>query len=319
MLEILSITGVIFVLIATGFVTVRLGVFSSADIGVLGKFVVNLALPALILRAVSTRPLGEIADSGYLGAVLVGSLAVFSLGYLWSRRVAGETALASTFSAMGMSCANSGFMGYPVLLIALPDVATTALALNMIVENLVMIPLVLVLAENSRGGEVTGVRLVRQIARRLVRNPIVVALMLGLVISASGLTLPVLVARPIDIFASAGAAVSLAVIGGTLAALPLRALGLSVLSVVVGKLLLHPVVVALGLVVMSIIGLGVENERLAAAAVVIAATPVMGIYPILAQRYGEEQSPSLAMLVTTALSFITISAVLALTLRFGAA
>lgn len=315
MFDILSITGVIFVLIGTGFVSVRLGVFSSADMGALGKFVVNLALPALILRAVSTRPLGEIANFGYLGAVLAGSLAVFSLGYLWSRRAAGETALASTFGAMGVSCANSGFVGYPVLLMALPDVASTALALNMIVENLVMIPLVLVMAEYSRGGETTGGRLARQIALRLVRNPIVVALMLGLAISASGFTLPVLVERPIDIFASASAAVSLAVIGGTLAALPLSALSASVLFVVVGKLLLHPMAVALGLVVMSTLGLGVENERLAAAAVVMAATPVMTIYPILAQRYGEERSASLAMLVMTTLSFITISAVLALALR----
>ncbi|MFV0360114.1 AEC family transporter [Tropicimonas sp.] len=316
MFDILSITGVIFVLMGTGFLSVRLGVFSSADMAALGKFVVNLALPALILRAVSSRPLGEIANFGYLGAVLFGSLAVFSLGYFWSRRVEGQTALASTFGAMGMSCANSGFVGYPVLVMALPDVATTALALNMIIENLIMIPLVLVMAEHSCGeGKVTEGRLVRQIALRLVRNPIVIALLLGLAISAFGLGLPVLVERPIDIFASASAAVSLTVIGGTLAALPLKALNVSVLSVVVGKLLLHPMAVGLGLLIMSIVGLGVGNERLAAAAVVIAATPVMAIYPILAQRYGEERSASMAMLVMSALSFITISAVLLLTSR----
>lgn len=315
MLEILSITGVIFVLISTGCVAVLLGIFSSADIRAFGKFSVSLALPALVLRAVSTRPLGKIADFGYLGAVLVGSLAVFTLGYIWSWRVAGEPALASTFSAMGMSCANSGFVGYPLLLIALPDIASTALALNMIVENLVMIPLGLVMAEYSRGGDVTGDRLARQIVLRLVRNPILVALMLGLVISSSGFALPDLIARPIDILASASAAVSLVVIGGTLAVLPLRAFSASVLSVAVGKLLLHPLAVALGLAGMSAVGLGVENKQLAAAAVVIAATPVMSIYPILAQQYGEEQSASMAMLVATGLSFITISVVLALTLH----
>ena len=117
--------------------------FTSQEVQTLGKFVVNFALPALILRAVSTQPIGEFANVGYFGAVLIGSLVVFWSGYYWSRRAAGESASASAFSAMGMSCANSGFVGFPVLLIALPDVASKALALNMIIENLVMIPTVL--------------------------------------------------------------------------------------------------------------------------------------------------------------------------------
>ena len=313
MFEILSITGVIFVIIGIGFVSVRGGLFSPDDMRTLGKFVVNLALPALILRAVSGRSLSEVANVGYLGAVLFGSLAVFSLGYLWTRRGSGKSAVVSTFGAMGMSCANSGFVGYPVLLMVLPEVASIALALNMIVENLVMIPLVLIMAEYSRNTGIAGGKLAQQIAVRLIRNPIVIALLLGLAVSASGITLPKLIERPIDIFASASAAVSLAVIGGTLASLPLRSLNASVISVVIGKLVIHPLAVALGLFLMTMIGLGVGNDQLAAAAVIIAATPVMAIYPILAQRYGEDHYASLAMLVMTALSFITISVVLAIT------
>ncbi|WP_353471674.1 hypothetical protein PVT71_10200 [Salipiger sp. H15] len=113
----------IFLLIGTGFAALRRGVFTAVDTAALGKVVVNLAPPALIFRAVSSHPLGEIADFGYLGAVLFGSLPVFAPGDLWSRRVAGETPLASTFGAMGMSCAKSGFVGYSVLLMALPEVA----------------------------------------------------------------------------------------------------------------------------------------------------------------------------------------------------
>lgn len=314
MLDILSITGVIFLLIGTGYVSVRSGVFSPAEMDTLGKFVVHLALPALIFRAVSSRPLGEIANPGYIGAMLTGSLAVFGLGYFWSRRVAGETPPASVFRAMGMSCSNSGFVGYPVLLMALPDIASTALAMNMIVENLVMIPLILSMAEHSRGGAATGGRLAAQIAWRLIRNPIVISLMLGILVSVSGLKLPMVIERPVDILASASAALSLAVIGGTLAVLPLRSLSSSVLSVVIGKLVLHPLAVALGLAAMSALGFGVGDDRLAAAAIIMAAMPVMAIYPILAQRFGEERSAALAMFVMTVLSFFTISATLAIAL-----
>ena len=70
MLDILSITGTVFVVMAAGFLAVRVGPFSSAEMQTLGKFVVNFALPALILRAVSTQPISEFANIGYLGAVL---------------------------------------------------------------------------------------------------------------------------------------------------------------------------------------------------------------------------------------------------------
>lgn len=315
MLDILSITGTVFVVMAAGFLAVRVGPFSSAEMQTLGKFVVNFALPALILRAVSTQPISEFANIGYLGAVLIGSLSVFWAGYLWSRRIAGETAAASTFSAMGMSCANSGFIGFPILLIALPDVASNALALNMIVENLVMIPLVLILAEYSRTNGAKGTDTVRTISKRLARNPIVIALVLGLGISASGLTLPSIISRPIDMFASASAAVSLAVIGGTLANLPLRAFKTAVFRITTGKLILHPLAVGVSLYGLSLIGFGVEDERLIAAAIVLSSTPVMAIYPILAQNYGEQKAASLAMLVMTAVSFLTVSVVLAITLN----
>ncbi|MFV0296408.1 MAG: AEC family transporter [Hyphomicrobiaceae bacterium] len=315
MTGILSITGVIFVLIGIGYLSVRLALFSPAEMGTLGKFVVNLALPALIFRAISSRPVGEIADPGYLGAMLIGSLAVFGLGYLWSRRVAGVSPLASTFRAMGMSCANSGFVGYPVLLMALPEGAATGLALHMIVENLVMIPRVLVMAEYARGGAgMSGGRLAVQIAGRLARNPILIGLVLGLLVSVLGLTMPMVVWRPVDILASSSAAVSLVVIGGTLAGVPLRSIDASVISVVVGKLLLHPLAVGLGLVVMAGAGLGVNDPQLGAAAIIMAAMPVMAVYQILAQSFGEGRNAALSLLVMSVASFFTISATLAIVL-----
>jgi hypothetical protein len=44
----------------------------------------------------------------------------------------------------------------------------------------------------------------------------------------------------------------------------------------------------------------------------MAALPAMSVYPILAQRYGQQRIAALAMLVMTGLSFFSISAVLGL-------
>jgi predicted permease len=70
-------------------------------------------------------------------------------------------------------------------------------------------------------------RLVVQIAARLARNPIVLALCAGVVVSVFHIPLPQILFRPVDILANASAAVSLIVIGGTLAGLSLSFLTIS--------------------------------------------------------------------------------------------
>ena len=286
MTGILGVTGTVFLLIGAGFLSVRLGLFDAGGIRVLGGYVVSLALPALIFRALTANPLAAILDVGYLGGYLAGSLAAFALGYLWSRRISGLDAGASTFQGMGMSCANSGFVGYPILVMTLPAVAGPALALNMIVENLVMIPLVLILAERARGAGPDGGPIAPSILRRLAANPIVLALIAGLAVSMSGVGLPAVIGRSVDLLAQSSAAVSLVVIGGSLVGVPLAGTGAAVVPVVAGKLILHPLLVGLCLSAPALLGRGAVGHDLRVAGVLMAAMPAMGIYPILAQRYG---------------------------------
>ncbi len=310
MLDILSITGVIFALIALGYLTVIWGLFSDGDLAVLGKYIVNLALPALIFNAVASRSLAEVFIPGYVGAYLIGSLAVFAFGYGWSRKTAGLDPIASTFQATGMTCSNSGFVGYPILLMALPDIAAKALAMNMIVENLVMIPMILVLAERATNDGLIARQVARKIARRLMTNPIILALAAGLAVSVTGFTLPAFVSAPVKLIGASSSAVSLIVIGGTLAGLPFGALNRRVVDVALGKLLLHPLAVAGGLAAMAVLGAPLADPMLVQAAILMAAMPAMGFYPILARQYGQQGPAALAMLVMTVLSFPSISFVL---------
>ena len=58
------------------------------------------------------------------------------------------------------------------------------------------------------------------------------------------------------------------------------------------------------------LGLPALEPSLRWAAVISAAVPMMGIYPILAQAYGQEDVGAGAMLVTTVASFFTLSGLL---------
>jgi malonate transporter len=310
MLDILSITSPIYLAILTGFVATRRGVFDKAAMRALGAFVVRLALPALVFKSLAQREFREIMNLGYLAAYAGGSLAMLAGGYLAARRLSAMGQSASAVYGMGMCCSNSGFVGYPIVLLTFAPVAGVALALNMIVENALMIPLALALAERGRGEAGPWQRLLAQSLLRTARNPIVVAVGAGLAVSLLRLDLPAPALRTMDLFAMASSGVSLLVIGGTLAGLHIGPLARRAAPIVVAKLAGHPLAVWTGIALLPLFGLPRLDPALATAAVLMAAMPMLSIYPILAQAYGEEDLSATVLLLATIASFFTLSALL---------
>jgi len=311
LLAILSVTGPIYLLIAVGFLVVRRGLFSQNDLPTLGRYVVHLALPALVFKAVTQQHLGQALRLDYLLIYGLGSGLTLALGYLWCRLALRQSALDSALSIMGMGCSNSGFIGYPILLMILPAVANTAFALNMVVENLVIIPLLLTLAERARHGTGDGWRGLARTLARVARNPMMIGLLLGLLVAASGLTLPLAVSRTIDMLAASCAALSLTLIGGSLVGFAIQAHWRPASPIVIGKLLLHPACVMLVLWVLTHLGLPAVPPGYGAAAVLSAAMPMFGIYPVLAQAYGRGELSSGALLSTTLASFLSLGLIMA--------
>src|SRR5574343_928728 len=176
-LEILGITGPIYLAIALGYFATRRGLFCKADMPVFGKFTIHLALPALLFNALSQRSVGEILNVQYLGAYALGSLIVIGLGLWWARKLQGHSLSYSSMMAMGMACPNSGFVGYPIMLLTLGPVAGVALALNMIVENLLLIPLLLAVADSEKieggSGQAAWRQALVQALRGLAKNPMI--------------------------------------------------------------------------------------------------------------------------------------------------
>lgn len=311
MLEILSITGPIYLIILIGALSVRFELFSKADMRVMGKLVINLALPCLLFNALSQRDIAEIVRVDYLAAYAVGTLLVIACAFFWSLRVAKQALPASVYVAMGMSSSNSSFVGFPILMLTLPAVAPSAFALNLMVENLLVLPLLLLLADGSGQGGVPPGVLLRQLARRLITNPLIIALVLGLTAALVQLKLPAPLSRTVTLFAQASGMLSLLVIGGTLFGLPLRGMARRVLPVVLGKLLLHPLLVFAAFSALPLLGL-VPPGEMKQAGVLLAAMPVMGIYPILAQRHGFEGDAAATLLLTTLGSFLTLNLLIAM-------
>jgi predicted permease len=82
-----------------------------------------------------------------------------------------------------------------------------------VVENVVLLPLTLALAESGGGVRSWRVALAQSL-RRLVVNPLILAIGSGFAVAIAGVTLPAPVAHAIDMLSAASAAVALFVIGG---------------------------------------------------------------------------------------------------------
>ena len=306
-MPILDITAPIFLVIALGYGAVRLGFFARGDVATLSAFALRFTLPALIFRALAQRPLREIADAGYLVGYAGASLAVFALVFVVSRTLQGTDTARSALKAMAASVANSGFIGFPIVLAAMgPADAGLGLALNMLIENLIMIPLTLAIAESGgRAGE-TLPRMVLDTARRLAGTPMIQAIVVGLLFSLSGLGLPLVLTRTIDMLAGASATVSLFAIGGALVGLRTGGMMRDIALPIVGKLVVHPLAVAAAMALLP----GVTPD-LRKMAVLFAAIPVLTLFPLLGERFGAQAMCSAILLVQIVLSFATVTALLA--------
>jgi malonate transporter len=311
MSTLLAITGPIYLIVAIGYLCVRAGWFAKADLKVLGQFVLRVALPALIFNAVSSKSLADIVQPQYLLVFAGASLVTLGLGLIWARWVMGYSPAQAGILGMGMVCPNSGYVGFPIVLLTLPAVAGMGLALNMLVENLLLIPLTLMLAARGHS-PAPWHRLIRQSLRDLIKTPFILALVLGLLMSLLGLHLPEVMQRMVHLLANASAGVSLFIIGGSLAGLSLRGLWGYISPILVGKLLIQPGLVALGLWLWNQSGLPVMSHDLQTAVLLFSAMPIMGIYPLMAMRHGLQDESAAAQLASTVLSFVTVSALLAL-------
>lgn len=302
MLDILAITTPIFLLMGIGYVARWGGIIHREQLQGVGVFVLYCALPALVIRALTQQPLSDIFQPSYLLAYGLGSLFVLCAGLVLCWKLQRQPLNASAMQALGMTASNSGFVGYPVAAMVIGSPAAALLALNMLVENLLIIPAALILAEmgNQQGSNVW--QTLRQTARNLAKNPLLIGLTVGVVIAGTGIDMPLPIEKAIHMLAEAAGPAALFVIGGSLFGLRAQGMMRDVGQIVVGKLLLHP----LAILVACLLVPSIEPVYMAGA-LLFAAAPMISIYPLFGQRYHLGDVSAAAMLVATVASFFTLS------------
>lgn len=309
MSHILSTTAPIFILIILGYVSVMTSLVSRETTRGMGLFVITIALPALIVSGMANKPLQTSFDVDFLMAYALASAVLFTLGMLIYRRFRKASVAESSMAGLGMSSSNSGFIGVSICAMVLgTEPASRAVAMTIMVESMLMIPLAVAIAD--AGGKQAELRFVARLGitlKRLARSPLLIAISAGLLLSGFEIPLPGVALRVVDMLALAAAPVALFAVGGNLHGLRPTGMLADAGSISAGKLVLHPALTALALLLFP--GL---DPTLRKAGLIFAASPMLSIFPILGMRYGLEDRCSATLLLCTGLSFFTISIVIAL-------
>ena len=300
MLHILSITSPIFLLIALGYLSVWRGIFKREDMLVLGKLLIDFLLPALVCRAILQFPLHEVLNLRYLAIYGGGSALALLAGVLygrWRRMPWPQAAL----TGMGMSASNTVFVGFPIVSELIGPGAAIAMTLGVLVENLLVVPVVLLLA--GRDASLPWQGSLAQPFRTLARNPIIWAIAAGVAGSALELKLPYVFDRSLQIVGSAAPGVALIMIGGVLVGQRLQDVKLDLPMVLAGKLLLHPLCVLAALAVLPALPLELRQ-----AAILYACMPLPALFSALAQRLGHGGFAATLLVASTVAAFLSVNA-----------
>ncbi|WOI57612.1 AEC family transporter [Palleronia sp. LCG004] len=304
-MDVLAQTLPFFALIGLGYGAGRVGMFGAAATAALTSFVFYFALSALLFRFTAGLDLSQVLSVRFLLAYFCGTLAVYLLatvvGVVRGRGM-GETAVEAQCAVIG----NIGFLGIPMLGTLMGEAAVGPI-LQMITVDLILFGSVIVVLITLDRGRGDVAELARGVGVGLARNPMIVSIALGLVWSATSLPIPGPADRFLEILGAAATPGALFAIGASLAGKSAERLSVAGwLSFC--KLVLHPAAVG----TMAFLVFAVDPVA-AGVMVAAAALPVAGNVFILAQSYGvAPQRASAAILVSTALSVVTVTVILAL-------
>ena len=293
-----------FAIIGLGYIAGRTRFFSAEATAYLTKFVFFFALSAMIFRFAANLPLAEVWDGRLIAAYLWGTIFV----YVIATTVAFLRKVDIATAAIEAQCAvigNIGFIGIPMLTLILGEAAIGPIMMMLAVDLIVFSSLIVILITGSRDGKMSF-SILKIVGTGLVKNPMIVAMTLGLFWSGFSIPIPAPMNDFLSILGGAATPGALFAIGASLAMKSAERIEVAG-WLTFCKLVLHPAFVAFAAIYLFSV-----DSYSAGVMISAAALPVAGNVYMLAQHYGvAPQRVSAAILVSTAISIITVSVVIA--------
>ncbi|MFC7738015.1 AEC family transporter [Roseomonas sp. GCM10028921] len=302
MLGVLNLVAPVFLLIALGYAAGRRRVLSDEALRGINDFAYWLCAPALLfVSAASGGGLG--GHGGRLEVAFFSSVLVtYGAALLASRFLARRGLAESGLFALNCSFGNTLMMGVPVVLATFGTAGIGPATAIIGLYSLIMLPLTTIVAETGMTAGASVARVLGTTLRSVVRNPIVMAVLLGNLWTLFLPAPPFFIRRFLEILGGGTSPILLFCLGASLRDFQMRRDWADALVISLLKLVALPAVVwGLG----RLLGLGALEL---AVAVTLAAMPTGANAFLMSRRYatGMERAGA-AVLLGTILSVVTLT------------
>ncbi len=303
MLQILNVVAPVFALVIVGFLAVRVRVYPASGVRGLITFVNNFATPCLLFRAMFSVDFAEVFNANIILSFYAGAIIAFAAGIAVSRSVFGDRpgeAVASGFSAMFTNCV---LLGIPIIQRGYGGEALPVVYSIIGFHAPILMSLAMILMELSRREGESIALSMRKASRRVITNPLLIGILLGLAGNLLGLNM----IEPVDAFtemmAQAVLPCALFGLGGALNEYKIRENSVQATTMSLTKLVLHPAIAW----VLMVPVFNVSHD-VARYAVVLAAMPTGINAYIFATNYNRSVDVAAnTVLISTALSVVSVS------------
>lgn len=241
---------------------------------------------------------------GDLVILLWGALLLMVVFSLLSGRILGLSG-PSTSSILQGNLRHNTFVGIAIMgdMLGVRGIELAALATGILVPTVNVLCVVIMMRLNGSAmgkGEQTMKRL---IVKELARNPLIIAVALGITINLSGLSIPALIAQTMDLLSRAALPMLLMAVGASMKFRAISSNWQALLSVLLGKGFLMPgFALAVGLL------LALPAEAIMVAVVFTALPTAAAAYALAQQLKGDVSLMADIISVQTLVSMVTLTA-----------
>ncbi|MBD3821297.1 MAG: AEC family transporter [Thiotrichales bacterium] len=317
MLGTFSILLPIFGLIIAGFVSRKTKVLGATAASELNRFVVWLALPALLFDIMANSHWSELYLPNFIGVYLIGSVMTFLLVLVW-RLKQGRPLADASIDSVSAAYSNAAYVGFPLLFLVFGASGQVPTTIASIIVVSVVFAMAIILIEVGLQAEVALHVKAKNVLKAVFLNPLILSPIAGVAVAAMSIHLPQGVETFLKLLGSAASPAALVSLGLFLAdAMAAQAAtakndggsssSKTAWTLTFIKLIIQPLLVAwLALYVFDM------NHQLAMMAILLAALPT-GTGPFMLAEYYRREAVVTAqtVLFSTAVSLLTLSVLLA--------
>lgn len=287
--------GPIFILVALGFFLKKTNVIDDAFTEKANNLVFRVALPCMLFCDISAINLAEVFDTMLVGYAVAVVIIMFFASLLICRPLKSNASRAAF--AQGIFRSNFAILGVPLAKALFPaEIAINAAVLLSVcvpIFNVLSVIMLTSLLQKEKGlsGALLGI----------VKNPLIIAAVLGCVFSVFKIDLPTLVMKPVSYLSQMCVPLSLIVIGASFVFSKARESFLPSFIASFIKAVVTPV-----LFVFPAYLLGIDGGRLAILYLFLATPAAVSSYTMTRNMGGDIHMAGNIVLISTAMSFFSI-------------